>query len=437
MTAGVNNDGLSVPVPNVASGVPPLSALASSHTLQGYIENVFMNTANNLLYNKMLPLQSALVLTQTALDWLASVQTAHNSVAAQSVPGFLSSSPTFTTYQGATTAGYSGPASAYFNSPVLIKPTFSTQVLSAGKVAAALEAVLTMPTNTTYNSFGSKSAIITGLQAGIIDIARTLLITGGTVSTFTPSAAGLLIAPIANPANPPPYLEEGILGGTAQVPGFPLTYQSTIQIAISGNVITYASAYQVIASAQAFRMGQLEASSYSPAYFSALNNLIQLRNQLSGQILPSLLASDPNTAADQNSLYSKLRIVLSGLTRINMQSSMPVFHVVRRSAVGTGPASGIHYYVYSGYYSYPSTTPGSFAAWLIDGYNTTAGAGANSAGTVNQSIINAITSGESANTNQTSSVSNFLLMYQQYYQTAAALLKQMTQVIEQIAQGIK
>lgn len=71
--------------------------------------------------------------------------------------------------------------------------------------------------------------------------------------------------------------------------------------------------------------------------------------------------------------------------------------------------------------------------WLLDNYGSSSTV---NAGTIQQGITFAITSGQSLNDQQKESVRRFLFIFEEYYKAAAAILQQMTQMIERMAQGI-
>ena len=80
---------------------------------------------------------------------------------------------------------------------------------------------------------------------------------------------------------------------------------------------------------------------------------------------------------------------------------------------------------------------GNFAAikaWAEDNYAT--GAGSSKAGQIQSDITFAITSAQSLNDSQKEKVRRFLFIFQEYYQSAAAVLTKIGQIITQMAQKI-
>lgn len=74
--------------------------------------------------------------------------------------------------------------------------------------------------------------------------------------------------------------------------------------------------------------------------------------------------------------------------------------------------------------------------WVDDNYNAV-GSGASKAGLIQQNLTNAITAAESLNTTQTETVRNFLYLFEEYYKSASAMLQQITQIIQKMADNIK
>jgi hypothetical protein len=74
--------------------------------------------------------------------------------------------------------------------------------------------------------------------------------------------------------------------------------------------------------------------------------------------------------------------------------------------------------------------------WAIDGYNLHGASGAAKAGTIENDLTFAITAAQSLNDSQKEKVREFLFIFQEYYQSASAVLSQLTQIIEKMAQNI-
>jgi hypothetical protein len=75
--------------------------------------------------------------------------------------------------------------------------------------------------------------------------------------------------------------------------------------------------------------------------------------------------------------------------------------------------------------------------WIMDNYQSFASSEATTAGAYQQNITNAITAAQSTNDTQKQDVRNSLLVFEEYYKSAAAVLTQLNQLISKMAQGIK
>lgn len=74
--------------------------------------------------------------------------------------------------------------------------------------------------------------------------------------------------------------------------------------------------------------------------------------------------------------------------------------------------------------------------WIMDNYQTFSSASATNAGKYQQNLTNAITAAQSTNDTQKQDVRNSLLVFEEFYKSAAAVLTQLNQLISKIAQGI-
>jgi hypothetical protein len=102
-------------------GSPSISGMASAHTLQAFIELVYVQTANNVLTSQMASLESALSTTQTVMNTLTQVQNLHNLVTVKSKGQF--NAGYYSTK--ASVGAYSKAASAFFGTPVSVSVSYS------------------------------------------------------------------------------------------------------------------------------------------------------------------------------------------------------------------------------------------------------------------------------------------------------------------------
>jgi len=84
----------------------------------------------------------------------------------------------------------------------------------------------------------------------------------------------------------------------------------------------------------------------------------------------------------------------------------------------------------------PAAGETAASTWLTDGYNLNQVSGVGTQGNIEQAITTAITAGSSLNTTQTESVRNYLLLFQEFYQSASAVIQAMSQTITSMGQKI-
>lgn len=118
---------MSGPVPSV---LPPVALVstASAHTLQAFIELVYVKTANDVLVEQMASLEEALETTKSSLDTLTQIQNLHNLIVVKAKGEF----PAGAYSAGASVRQYTSAASAFFGKPVSVSVNFS----AAGGLAA-------------------------------------------------------------------------------------------------------------------------------------------------------------------------------------------------------------------------------------------------------------------------------------------------------------
>lgn len=151
-----------------------------------------------------------------------------------------------------------------------------------------------------------------------------------------------------------------------------------------------------------------------PGFPNAYKQLVSVRATLSAQ-LKLLSANTPTSAlANSTSLYQTVKKVLSDLnTAFTTPTGTPIFSTTPSGAASAG-----------------------FKKWMLDNYSAFNNPTANQAGQFQQNITFAITAGENLNDTQKETVRNFLFIFEEYYQSAAAALQAITQIIQKMAQHI-
>jgi hypothetical protein len=111
---------MSAPISSVSPTVI-VPSTASAHTLQAFIELVYVKTANDVLTEQMASLEAALATTQGSLDTLTQIQNLHNLITVKAKGQF----PTGAYSAHATVKQYTSAASAFFGTPVSVSVSFS------------------------------------------------------------------------------------------------------------------------------------------------------------------------------------------------------------------------------------------------------------------------------------------------------------------------
>ena len=79
----------------------------------------------------------------------------------------------------------------------------------------------------------------------------------------------------------------------------------------------------------------------------------------------------------------------------------------------------------------------SAATWILDRYSAINTASAAQAGLYQQNLTFAITAAESLNDSDKEKVRRFMFIFEEYYKSAAGILRQVHEIIAKMAQGIK
>lgn len=99
-----------------------ISEVASAHTLQAFIELVYVKTANDVMVSQMASLEEALSTTKSAMDTLTQIQNLHNLVEVKSKGTF----PSAYLSAGIPHEQYRSAASAFFGTPIKVSFSFSS-----------------------------------------------------------------------------------------------------------------------------------------------------------------------------------------------------------------------------------------------------------------------------------------------------------------------
>jgi hypothetical protein len=111
MSTPVNNDPNVTPVSQ--------SPYASAHTIQAFVELVYVQTANNVMVSQMASLETALEVSQRAMGYLTTLQNLHNAVQVEQRPALTGVSG------GISVSKYQTLATGQFNTPLKVETDYS------------------------------------------------------------------------------------------------------------------------------------------------------------------------------------------------------------------------------------------------------------------------------------------------------------------------
>ena len=172
-------------------------------------------------------------------------------------------------------------------------------------------------------------------------------------------------------------------------------------IHLSGKITDYQKAYNKAASAyfgQAIDPFFAFSGPNAKGYSEFVNTLKSLKQKLNAEIAILARQTPPDVRNDPTSLLGTLKKVYAGLPK-NFQ-----FATVEK--------------------------------WVVDNYNIHGSTGTDNAGSIQNDITFAITAAEALNDTQKERVRRYLFIFQEYYQSAAAILSKITQITEMMAQKI-
>lgn len=157
------------------------------------------------------------------------------------------------------------------------------------------------------------------------------------------------------------------------------------------------------------------------AGLSTFNKLMAYRQSILSEIAKVSAQSSPEELTSDQSLYAKLK---------NIKADLSTLFTIPNPSDPTGPPMQAN-----------STFTGlqkasALSKWILDNYNSADGSTSANAGLAQQNLTLAITAAQSLNDTQKTNVRNFLYVFQQYYQSAAAMLTAINQMIQKMAQGI-
>lgn len=457
---------------NIIQSIFTVDIRPSNRSIQAMVELEYVRAGNQMLSDNLTSLQNALKTTQNVLDTLTGLQNLHNQIVvsgrSQSFSAFLASRSGYSTdYIGninsktnsaKVQAFYSAAATIYFGQPITpqlsVPNTYAPANTALGELANGFLGPTPFLTLVAASTFwkGNMTYIGHGVPDNL-DVLKTtpgyyfgVKLSGnppqstlGDLSASARAALGLQTAanlPFGVKNTSLPNLSIYIPSNAAfwHPPGGPLglffaqnvTFQnptlvnflnSSTDLKTAGYTTQLVNGVNNIKPPTGDLYRQFLASmgfTRSQGLQSVLTKILLQKNQIIGEIA-SLSGQSPASITDPNSLYGQLKTILN-----DMNATLVV------------PGGG----AITAATSYDDAFQG-VSNWLLDNYNTTAGqAGASKPGGIQQNITFAVTAAQSLNDRQKQNVSNFLFVFEEFQKSAAAILQQLTQIIEEIAKHI-
>lgn len=365
-----------------------------TRSIQSFTELVYIQTANEVINKKLIDLKDALKATKESLDNLNQLQQTHNLITVNS--------RTFTFALGSTGAGGNIGGSLNLDGYVAKYERYaSTQ----------LKAALVPQLNTEFLPFSLPSTEYTITKATVPPGASP--ITTNTQWKFTLTLNNPLkyyafntstnaFQPVAAS-----YSLSGYFVSTGGYPAIDPASFTNAQVAKAvGDGFNGVQKFPLLGTRSGMSTLKLQLTRQRGA-LSAL--LVTLAAQTPASVLADPLKRSQALIGQMSAVYGDLKASLGPNPPANIQ-------IVSGTSIA-GAQSGIR-------------------AWIMDNYQTFSSPDASKAGLIQQNLTAAITAAQSTNDTQKQDVRNSLLLFEQYYKSAAAILNQLTQIITRMAQGI-
>lgn len=365
-----------------------------TRSIQSFTELVYIQTANEVINEKLIDLKNALQATKESLDNLNQLQQTHNLITVNS--------RTFTFALGST--GLNPPNAAAYVAKY--ERYASTQ----------LKAALVPQLNTEFLPFSLPSTEYTITKATVPSGASP--ITTNTQWKFTLTLNNPLkyyafntstnaFQPVAASYSLSGYYVSISAGGGGYPAIDPANFTNAQVAKAVGDGFNGVQKFPLLGTLSGMSTLKLQLTRQRGA-LSAL--LVTLAAQTPASVLADPLKRSQALIGQMSAVYGDLKASLGPNPPANIQ-------IVSGTSIATAQ-SGIR-------------------AWIMDNYQTFSSPDASKAGLIQQNITAAITAAQSTNDTQKQDVRNSLLVFEEYYKSAATILNQLTQIITRMAQGIK
>lgn len=410
----------------ILAGSPAMSGLLSAtaaRSLQSMVELEYVKTGNDVIFDSLVSLENATKKTGDALGLLTQVQQVLNLV---QTPG----TPTFT---------WPIPDNNDSRSITDVYGQSVTDALVAAGVIPAPSVGPAAPTIANFNAFLATNPSLSDTLKGIVQSGINAQIQGAGLPINVGGLGGNIVG--VSTAFPwPPQL----VGTTQRTYGYPVTgpIQASYFINNDSNFgdIYGGAAVTALQSLGYFGTGN---TSQSVAYLVTLTKTDQAKYQAIYKAIAS-------------SFFTQRYAYLGGPDAIGVvmgrvDALMPQLNDMANALGDRGTKDTLanklsllwsNWYAirndYSNSLGYGNYDVDRTYSWLLDGQNLSVSNSAYNArfGKVQDQLTNAIRAGESLNDTQKEGVRRYMLLFEEFYKSASAILTKVSQIIEKMAQGI-
>jgi len=397
---------------------------STTRSLQAFTELHYVETANQVINDQLQNMKQALQTTKTALDGLNTLQQLHNNIQVTSRTFTYNLAPPSTQARlqpniNIYVAEYERYASAQLKAALV--PQLSNEFLPFSLPSAAVEITATdnfpVPDNLTALVILAKAGIPSDPNPAVnIQAANNHLSSLGPLRRPWTFSVRILdptkyyaFNTSTNQFTPIPvlgiYKMDGYYVASATVN--PATFTRDQMAKIVGDGFNGVQKFPLIGTLSGMNTIQLQMLSSVVQMSALLATLAYNGPILALRVTPASTLNSPLLRSQ--ALVGQISAVLTDLK--NNLSTTTTTTATLTAAVG-------------------------IRKWIMDNYQTFASASATNAGAIQQKLTNAINAAQSSNSTQTQKVNNSLLVFQQYYQSAAAVLTALTQIITKMAQKI-
>jgi len=369
-----------------------------TRSIQSFTELVYIQTANEVINEKLIDLKNALQATKESLDNLNQLQQTHNLITVNS--------RTFTFALGSTGAGGNIGGSLNLAGYVAKYQRYASSQLKAALVPQLRTEFLPFSLPSTEYTI-TKATIPPGALPITTNTQWKFTLTlndplkyyafNTSTNAFQPVAASYSLSGYYVP----------ISAGGGGYPAINPAFFTNAQVAKAvGDGFNGVQKFPLLGTLSGMSALKLQLTRQRGA-LSAL--LVTLAAQTPASVLADPLKRSQALIGQISAVYGDLKASLGPNPPLNIQ--------IVSGTSNAGAQSGIR-------------------AWIMDNYQTFSSPDASRAGLIQQNLTAAITAAQSTNDTQKQDVRNSLLLFEQYYKSAAAILNQLTQIITRMAQGI-